>query len=490
MNKAMPIIKKVLLWIFVVSCLLMAIGCGSAAGAILFLITAVIAAPLKIFGDLWNKILGIREIQAPSEEIPAKWYERQKKKEQKQYKNAVEIQKGRKMLKPMIIILTFMISFSVALANTETSSNTGSEIQNADMEEVVNDAMQDIPEPTVTLASTTEPEEKETLLPSAETKETAIPNPTVMPTPTAEPTPEVVAEISSSFNLSHIPAYSGPPYVTVNNNIPYFAETEMSTESYEYYSDLDSQGRCGVCVACIGRDLMPDGERGEIGSIKPTGWHTVKYNGVIDGNYLYNRCHLIGWQLTGENANTKNLITGTRYMNVQGMLPFENMVADYVKETGNHVMYRVTPIFDGKNLLASGVLMEAKSVEDDGKGVLFNVYCYNVQPDIMIDYETGDSSLDETKQVITETEPTPKPEQTQTVITPEPTQQEQTPVAGGSYAVNGKNGKIHIVGSCPATGTGDHAMTNPVYFNTYEEAEAYSISIKPGLEKRQCGNCW
>jgi len=194
-----------------------------------------------------------------------------------------------------------------------------------------------------------------------------------------------------SISLSDIPKYKGKVYVSINNNIPFFTESDLTSTSYEKYSKLDSLGRCGVAIANIGKDLMPTDERGNIGSVKPTGWHTVKYKG-IDGNYLYNRCHLIGFQLSGENANEKNLITGTRYMNVEGMLPFENMVADYVKETNNHVLYRVTPMFEGNNLLASGVLIEAKSVEDNGKGIQFNVYCYNVQPGIEINYKTGDSS--------------------------------------------------------------------------------------------------
>ena len=189
-----------------------------------------------------------------------------------------------------------------------------------------------------------------------------------------------------------IPAYSGEPYFVLNNNEPNFTEEDMTTDSYEYYSELDEDGKCGVVVASVGEDLMPTEERGSIGRVKPSGWQTVKYDNV-DGKYLYNRCHLIGFQLTGENANEKNLITGTRYMNVEGMLPFENMVADYVKETGNHVVYRVTPIFEGDNLVASGVQMEAKSVEDDGDGICFNVYVYNVQPGIEIDYATGNSRL-------------------------------------------------------------------------------------------------
>lgn len=169
----------------------------------------------------------------------------------------------------------------------------------------------------------------------------------------------------------------------------------MTTTAFENYSDLDSLGRCGVAYANICKDIMPTEERGKIGMIKPSGWHTVKYD-VIKDRYLYNRCHLIGYQLAGENANPKNLITGTRYLNVEGMLPFENLVADYVNNTGNHVLYRVTPMFSGSNLVANGVLIEAKSVEDNGGGILFNVYCYNVQPGVGINYENGDSWLDGT----------------------------------------------------------------------------------------------
>ena len=198
--------------------------------------------------------------------------------------------------------------------------------------------------------------------------------------------------VQQSFvSLSNIPKYNGKAYVSINNNIPFFSEADLTTKSYEKYSELDAKGRCGVAIACIGKNIMPTEERENIGSVKPTGWHTVKYKG-IDGNYLYNRCHLIGFQLTGENANEKNLITGTRYLNVDGMLPFENLVADYVKETNNHILFRVTPMFEGDNLLASGVLMEARSVEDNGAGIQFNVYCYNVQPGIEINYKTGESS--------------------------------------------------------------------------------------------------
>ena len=225
---------------------------------------------------------------------------------------------------------------------------------------------------------------------------------------------------SASFSLSTVPPYSGSPYAVIHDNVPYYSENDYTTQSYEYYSELDRLGRCGVCIASIGTDLMPTEARGSIGSIKPTGWQTVKYDSV-DGKYLYNRCHLIGYQLTGENANERNLITGTRYMNVQGMLPFENMVADYVKETGNHVLYRATPIFDGNDLVARGVLLEGYSVEDGGGGICFNVFCYNVQPGIEINYTNGSST-------------------------------QQAAAAGGemTYVLNTNSKKFHLP-SCPST---------------------------------------
>ena len=217
---------------------------------------------------------------------------------------------------------------------------------------------------------------------------------TQTPKPTSEATKEATAtkKASKESDNSSIPKYAGKAYVVLNNNKPTFSSSELKNKSYEHYGKLDSLGRCTVAKACIGKDIMPKGKRGAIGSVKPTGWHTVKYD-IVDGKYLYNRCHLIGYQLTGENANERNLITGTRYLNVDGMLPFEDMVADYVKETGNHVLYKVTPVYKGKNLVASGVKMEAKSVEDKGKGICFNVYVYNVQPGVTIDYATGESKL-------------------------------------------------------------------------------------------------
>ena len=231
--------------------------------------------------------------------------------------------------------------------------------------------------------------------------------------------------------MASVPAYSGQPYAIVNDNKPYFTDADLTAVSFETYSDLDSLGRCGVAYASVGKDLMPTEERGSIGQVKPSAWHTIKYDNV-DGKYLYNRCHLIGYQLTAENANEKNLITGTRYLNVQGMLPFENMAADYVKETGNHVLYRVTPVFEGSNLVASGVLMEAESVEDKGEGILYCVYVYNVQPGININYATGDSSASGTNK-------TAVTEQATQAVTQAASQQTSTE----SYILNTNTKKFH-----------------------------------------------
>ncbi len=233
-----------------------------------------------------------------------------------------------------------------------------------------------------------------------------------------EPAPQIPAP---PFSLADIAPYSGEPCAVVNGNVPYFSKEELTTQSFESYSGLDDLGRCGAAYACVGLDLMPTEERGSIGNVRPTGWHTVKYNDIVDGNYLYNRCHLIGYLLSGENANERNLITGTRYLNVQGMLPYENRIADYVQESGNHVLYRVTPVFEGENLLASGVLMEALSVEDGGQAVSFCVYAYNVQPGIAIDYATGESAIDPAQA------PASAPSATQ--APPESTEPSQAPVS-------------------------------------------------------------
>lgn len=210
--------------------------------------------------------------------------------------------------------------------------------------------------------------------------------------PASEPTATPSGD-EADATTTEIPEYSGEPYSIINNNIPFFTET--TTECFEEYPELDSLGRCGAAYACVGIDKMPTEERESISEVKPSGWHNKPYD-FVDGGYVYNRCHLIGFQLTGENANERNLVTGTRYMNVKGMLPFENEVADYIASTGNHVMYRVTPVFEGDNLVCSGVLMEAYSVEDDGAGVQFCVFCFNVQPGVSIDYKTGENMEDVT----------------------------------------------------------------------------------------------
>ena len=226
----------------------------------------------------------------------------------------------------------------------------------------------------------------------------------------AAPTPSASSSTENTEADLALLKYSGKLYAVVNGGIPSFSQT--GTASWERYGELDRLGRCTAAEACIGRDIMPTLTRGPIGQIKPTGWHTAKYD-FVDGKYLYNRCHLIGFQLTGENANERNLITGTRYLNTKGMLPFENMVADYIKDTGNHVMYRCTPVFAENELVARGVHLEAYSVEDKGDGICFNVFIFNVQPGIKIDYLTGESSLEDESTAPT---PTPKPS-----VTPKPT---------------------------------------------------------------------
>lgn len=282
---------------------------------------------------------------------------------------------------------------------------------------------------------------------------------------------------ASSFSLSDVPAYSGKAYISVNGNVPYFTAAELTTTSFETYSDLDTLGRCGVTYACIGQDLMPTKERGSIGMVKPTGWHTVRYDDLVDGKYLYNRCHLIGYQLTGENANTKNLITGTRYLNIEGMLPFENMVADYIQETNNHVLYRVTPIFEGNNLLANGVLMEGYSVEDKGAGVSYCVFAYNVQPGIEIDYATGESKLadgaqqEELKTATVTPTPSPEPEKQEPVTGSEASQ--------ADYILNTNTKKFHYP-TCSSVN--DMKEKNKQeFFGTRDEAISNGYS--------PCGRC-
>ncbi|MBQ8550186.1 MAG: DNA/RNA non-specific endonuclease [Clostridia bacterium] len=257
---------------------------------------------------------------------------------------------------------------------------------------------------------------------------------------------------TGELDINNLPEYAGTPFVSLGKTT--FTSDEKTTESFETYARLDSLGRCGVTFASVGKDIMPTEDRGAIGQVKPTGWHTVKYD-CVDGKYLYNRCHLIGFQLTGENANEKNLITGTRYMNVDGMLPFENMVADYVKETGNHVMYRVTPIYVGNELLCRGVQMEAYSVEDDG--IDFNVYVFNVQPGVEIDYKTGESRLSDSAPAVSS-----QPENSDVTVT---------------FALNTNTKKYHRV-DCDSV-KDMNPNNKKIYTGPLSGLEGYS----------PCGNC-
>lgn len=275
-------------------------------------------------------------------------------------------------------------------------------------------------------------------------------------------------------DLSQIPNYTGNPYTIVNDNEPKFDESDFTTEAFETYSDLDNLGRCGVAYANICKELMPTEKRGKIGMIKPSGWHTVKYPKIVKDRYLYNRCHLIGFQLAGENANEKNLITGTRYLNVDGMLPFEDEVAAYVKETGNHVLYRVTPVFDGDNLVASGVQMEAESVEDSGEGVKFNVYCYNIQPGIGIDYTTGDSWVNQEPVIDGEPE-----DNNSVVVNSDDRADSNMESEESEYIINTNTGKFHSP-NCDSV-TKMKAKNKKEFTGSREEL------ISDGYEP--CGNC-
>lgn len=270
-------------------------------------------------------------------------------------------------------------------------------------------------------------------------------------------------EQKEKAQVTDLPQYNGNPYVEINDNTPYFPESDLNAHSFEKYSALDQLGRCGVAYANISRSTMPTGKRQPIGSVKPSGWHTVRYSNV-DGKYLYNRCHLIGYQLTAENANERNLITGTRYLNVEGMLPFENMVADYIKATNNHVLYRVTPHFAGDNLVASGVQIEAKSVEDNGKGISFNVYCFNVQPGVEIDYANGDSQLtDPNAEELGTTRHQSSTTQSTAIST-------TTPATGGEVRGNSRSKIYHLPGQRDYENMGD--SPDLVTFNSPSEAEA------------------
>lgn len=335
----MKVVGKTIQWFFSIFFLLCLTVSGFHFSSLLFIIAAVLMAPIKPLREWLKKY---------------------------------------KLKSGLAIILAVVIALAGMMLAPVASSTDDLEDYKFPSYETISTATND---------EVTTPEQVETEAPTKSTEKPTDP-------PTETPTSASVGKGKAvKVNLSSIPDYSGTAYTVINDNIPNFSSEELTTKGYEKYSALDSYGRCGVALASCGKEIMPkDGEeRGSISSIKPSGWIQAKYKG-ISGGYLWNRCHLIGWQLSAENANRSNLITGTRYMNIDGMLTFENMVADYIKETNNHVAYRVTPIFDGSNLVCSGVQMEAYSVEDDGEGICFNVFCYNVQPGITIDYATGESS--------------------------------------------------------------------------------------------------
>jgi len=278
---------------------------------------------------------------------------------------------------------------------------------------------------------------------------------------------EILKDEKEIVDVEDVPDFSGEAYVTVNGNVPEFSEEDYTEESFEDYSALDSLGRCGVAYANVGTDIMPTEERDSIRKVRPSGWQTAKYN-FISGKYLYNRCHLIGFQLAGENANEKNLITGTRYMNVDGMLPFENEVADYVKETDNHVLYRVTPIYEGNDLVAKGVQMEAYSVEDQGDGVSFNVFVYNNQPGVEIDYATGNSHLDSAS---AQTSPSEKQDGSGNNTPKKSDGKDNTEGSSKKqdFILNKKTDKFHIP-SCPSVAD-TNKENKETYYTTEKELE-------------------
>ena len=285
---------------------------------------------------------------------------------------------------------------------------------------------------------------------------------------------EPTVSLSKGFILEDVPDFSGKPYYKVNNDVPFFTEDMLTTDYYESYGKLDALGRCTSCIACIGEECMPTESRGTIGQYKPTGWHTVKYKG-IDGNYLYNRCHLIGYQLTAENSNPQNMITGTRYMNIQGMLYWEDITAWYIRSTGNHVLYRSTPIFVGDELLARGVLIEAVSVEDNGAGIQFCEFCYNVQPGVIINYATGDS---EGEDFTTNTPPPVPTVETKIIEMPDASVVPEVH-SEATYILNKRRKKFHRPACSGVESMSEHNKEE--FYGTREEAIAAGYS--------PCGTC-
>ena len=378
---------KIFNWIFSVFCILCLPIYGFHAGPVLMCLLGILSLPIDPMKELWGNL-------------------------------------PKPKLRPLIIGILFVV-FCCMIPTRTTQPDIAGEISTE----------------TETRLAEIETETQETKTQEVLVTETESEVPTEVESVAATQT-QPSTEITLS--MDSIPAYSGEPYVAVNDNVPEFRDTDLSISSYEYYSDLDELGRCGVAVSNIGKDLMPTKKRGSIGKVKPSGWHTVKYD-FVDGKYLYNRCHLIGYQLTAENANEKNLITGTRYMNVDGMLPFENMVADYIKETGNHVLYRVTPIYTGDNLVADGVEMEARSVEDDGDGICYHVFVYNEQPGVAIDHATGESHLAEDAEVYASQAGSgdERAEEIQTEAPAEQTQVQEQAAAASEYILNTNTMKFH-----------------------------------------------
>lgn len=379
-------VSTIIQWCFAGFFALLSLGTGSVVSSILVLIAAVLMAPIKPIRDAMKKI----------------------------------------KIKSAVAIVLSVVLFFVAVGISPVADSSDTTGPPSATDEVL-DSSKEHSEESLTIQNETEITSEEQSSESESLTEAT--------TNSGSSSSSVGTGTAKPVNPSNIPAYTNKPYVAINNNQPNFSSAELTTKAYESYSPLDILGRCGVAIASCGKEIMPapGEERGSISSIKPSGWNQASYKG-ISGGYLWNRCHLIGWQLSAENANKRNLITGTRYMNINGMLPFENMIADYIKETGNHVAFRVTPIFKGNNLVASGVQMEAYSIEDDGDGICFNVYCYNVQPGITINYADGSSSSNGNSETTT------KKTETTTKKTETTTREANTSVA---YVLNTNSMKFH-----------------------------------------------
>ena len=462
--------KNIIAWCFSIFCILSIFTLGPSLGTVLLLICGILALPIKPIKALWEKY------------VPKKagW------------------------LKVISLCLAFFIGCAITPTSTEGElppDNPGIETTDSGISSETDNLLpSETDKPSPETASTSAETTGQTNIEDNVTS-TAIPADTKAP----ETQVSVLPETPKSFDYNTIPTFDEKnPYCIVNNNIPYFTPSQYNTTAYESYSKRDSLNRCGTAIAIIGTELMPSTERGSIGMVKPSGWQTVKYD-CVDGNYLYNRCHLIGYQLTGENSNEDNLITGTRFMNNEGMLPFENMVADYIKETNNHVIYRVTPIFINNELLARGVLMEAYSIEDNGAGICFNVFCYNAQPKIEINYSNGESKLIEnaietlapetqppsTSPLSPETTPKlpetdePKPIETEPILTEAPETEAPTPEipAGTSYVVNinpnSTSKKFHY----PDCGSVKQMAEKNKWFYTGTADELIALGYTP------CKNC-